>query len=167
MYQRGDRVVVEGYAGRRAILTVWEDRGRGIALSTDKGYQRLLAGDPSAPWWAFRRATCEVGPRLATTPARLSCRSRDLGPTLRTKPLRSQPPALRPAELAALDPLRVFGGQRLRLGLAKYHVHDQLGALVGVAGHLALLHYLSMGRCLGNVNGRPAQTETLPAWKAL
>jgi hypothetical protein len=64
----------------------------------------------------------------------------DLGPPIRTEPLRPQLPALRSTALAALDPLRVLGWRRFRLRLAQYHVHDQLGALVGVTGHLALLH---------------------------
>jgi hypothetical protein len=55
MYQRGDEVIVEGYGGRRAVLTVWEDRGRGVTLSSAEGYARLVAGDLDAPLVGFPR----------------------------------------------------------------------------------------------------------------
>jgi hypothetical protein len=55
MYERGQRVIVEGYNGRRAVLRVWDDRGRGVALSTEEGYKRLLAGDSDAPLVGFPR----------------------------------------------------------------------------------------------------------------
>ncbi len=55
MYQRGDRVVVEGFGGRRAVLRVWEDRGRGLCLSSEAGYQRALAGDEGAPLVGYPR----------------------------------------------------------------------------------------------------------------
>lgn len=55
MYERGEQVIVEGFGGRRAVLTVWEDRGRGLALSTADGYARLLAGDIDAPIVGFPR----------------------------------------------------------------------------------------------------------------
>lgn len=43
--ERGQRVAVEGYGGRRATLRVWMDRGRGVTLCSEEGYWRLLAGD--------------------------------------------------------------------------------------------------------------------------
>ena len=49
MYQRGDRVLVEGYGGRQAVLRVWEDRGAGLALTSESGFGRLKLGDPDAP----------------------------------------------------------------------------------------------------------------------
>lgn len=55
MYERGELVLVEGHGGRRAVLRVWEDRGRGLTLSSDEGYQRLLADDPDAPQVGFPR----------------------------------------------------------------------------------------------------------------
>lgn len=55
MYERGDRVIVIGRGGRRAVLTVWQDLGRGLSLSTDDGYRRLLAGDSEAPLVGFPR----------------------------------------------------------------------------------------------------------------
>ena len=57
MYQRGDHVLVEG-RGRRSILVVWEDRIRGICLSSESGFQRALAGDPEAPLVGYPR--CDV-----------------------------------------------------------------------------------------------------------
>lgn len=53
MYQRGDRVLVEGQGNREAILRVWEDHGEGITLSTEDGYRRLLRGDSDAPQVGF------------------------------------------------------------------------------------------------------------------
>ena len=44
MYQRGDRVLVGD-----GVLVVWEDRGRGLCLSSEAGYKRALAGDEDAP----------------------------------------------------------------------------------------------------------------------
>ncbi len=55
MYERGQRVVVEGLDGRQTILRVWEDRGRGLTLSSEGGYERALAGDPEAPLVGFPR----------------------------------------------------------------------------------------------------------------
>ena len=43
-YQRGDREGVTGYGGRTAILRVWHDHLRGVVLTTEDGYQRLLIG---------------------------------------------------------------------------------------------------------------------------
>lgn len=52
-YQRGERVMVEGHGGRKATLVVWEDRGRGLALTSERGYRQLLHGDPDAPIVGF------------------------------------------------------------------------------------------------------------------
>ena len=67
MYERGEQVVVEGYRGRRSVLTVWEDRGRGIVLTSQEGYSRLLAGDGSAPAVGFPKRDVR-GKADATTP---------------------------------------------------------------------------------------------------
>lgn len=66
MYERGEQVIVEGFGGRRAILTVWEDRGRGLALSTQDGYARLLAGE-DAPIVGFPRG--DVRGRASALPS--------------------------------------------------------------------------------------------------
>lgn len=55
MYERGERVVVKGFSERPTVLTVWEDRGRGLTLTTDDGYRRLLDGDTDAPQVGFPR----------------------------------------------------------------------------------------------------------------
>jgi hypothetical protein len=55
MFTRGDRVRVEGYGGRAAVLLVWEDFGRGVALCSEEGYQRLLEG-AEAPVVGFPRS---------------------------------------------------------------------------------------------------------------
>jgi hypothetical protein len=52
VYERGTRVIVEGKGGRRAVLTVWEDRGRGLTLTSDAGYKRLIDGE-DAPLVGF------------------------------------------------------------------------------------------------------------------
>lgn len=56
MYDRGQRVVVRGLGDREVVLRVWEDRGRGVTLSSESGYQRALAGDPDAPLVGFPRS---------------------------------------------------------------------------------------------------------------
>lgn len=66
MYERGEQVIVEGFGGRRAVLTVWEDRGRGMALSTPDGYARLLAGE-DAPIVGFPRG--DVRGRATASPS--------------------------------------------------------------------------------------------------
>src|SRR5207249_1674885 len=43
-YNRGDRVEVEGYDGKRAVLIVWEVRPRGLLLCVEEGFQHLLSG---------------------------------------------------------------------------------------------------------------------------
>lgn len=66
MYQRGDRVIVQGLGGRTAILRVWEDRGSGVVVSSDDGYRRLMAGDDTAPQVGFPAADVRV---LTAVPA--------------------------------------------------------------------------------------------------
>lgn len=83
MYERGDRVVVEGRGGRRATLTVWEDHGRGLALSSEDGYRRLLAGDSDAPLVGFPRRDVRGKADTATSTSeseQLSERSPDAAP---------------------------------------------------------------------------------------
>jgi hypothetical protein len=55
MYQRGDQVLVEGFGGRRAVLRVWEDRGAGLALTSESGFARLESGDLEAPIVGYPR----------------------------------------------------------------------------------------------------------------
>ena len=43
LYRRGDQVHVEGFGGRRAMLRVWEVRGRGLVLCTEDEYHEALA----------------------------------------------------------------------------------------------------------------------------
>lgn len=45
MFERGDRVLVEGVGGKRAVLRVWEVRLRGLLLCSESGYERLSAGE--------------------------------------------------------------------------------------------------------------------------
>lgn len=54
MYERGERVIVTG-RGSETVLVVWEDRGRGLVLTSDAGYRLALAGDPNAPLVGFPR----------------------------------------------------------------------------------------------------------------
>ena len=88
--------------------------------------------------------------------------ARDLSAPLRAELGCPQRASLGPAQLPALDPPRVSLGLRVRLSLVVDHVHGELRALVHVAGHLAFLHPVSVGGCLGNVNAVRIQTETLP-----
>ena len=44
MFTRGQRVRVEGYKGRKAILRVWEDKGHGLTLCSEAGYARAIEG---------------------------------------------------------------------------------------------------------------------------
>ena len=39
MYKKGDRVIVEGFNQRSAILTVWEIKKHGLVLCTDAAFQ--------------------------------------------------------------------------------------------------------------------------------
>lgn len=48
MYERGERVLVEGFGGRKAILLVWEDRGRGVVATSEAGFARLSRGQDAA-----------------------------------------------------------------------------------------------------------------------
>ena len=54
MYERGDRVRVEGFGGQTATLRVWEELGRGLVLCSEDGYERLTRGDEAPlvgfPW---------------------------------------------------------------------------------------------------------------------
>ena len=44
MFKKGQRVNVEGYKGRRAILRVWEDRGHGLLLCSEASYKQASNG---------------------------------------------------------------------------------------------------------------------------
>ena len=44
MFTKGQRVKVEGFKGRKAILRVWEDRGHGLLLCSEAGYSRAAEG---------------------------------------------------------------------------------------------------------------------------
>jgi hypothetical protein len=55
MYKRGDRVRVEGYGGRAAVLRVWEDFGRGVSLCSEEGYERILQGGSDVAVVGFPR----------------------------------------------------------------------------------------------------------------
>ena len=66
MYERGEKVIVEGHGGKRAVLVVWKDLGRGLTLSTEDGYRRLLAGDADAPQVGFPLR--DVRQRVSTNP---------------------------------------------------------------------------------------------------
>ncbi len=44
MYKKGDRVRVEGFGGRTAILRVWEERRRGLVLCSEDGYKEAVEG---------------------------------------------------------------------------------------------------------------------------
>ncbi len=48
MYQRGDRVLVEGVGGKRAVLRVWDVRRRGLALCSEAGFAELVQGRDAA-----------------------------------------------------------------------------------------------------------------------
>ncbi len=76
MATRGDRVLVQGYKGREAILRVWETKVGGLLLSSEDGYRRLVEGDQTAPLVGF--------------PAR------DVQRTLDAEPLAPSHPSLRP-----------------------------------------------------------------------
>ena len=54
MYQRGERVVVAS-RGRETVLVVWEDRGRGLVLTSPVGYEQALAGKVDAPLVGYPR----------------------------------------------------------------------------------------------------------------
>ena len=44
MFTKGQRVKVEGFKGRKAILRVWEDRGHGLVLCSEAGYTKATEG---------------------------------------------------------------------------------------------------------------------------
>ena len=48
MFKKGDRVVVEGYGRRRAILRVWEVKQRGYQLCTEGGFSEMQKGRVAA-----------------------------------------------------------------------------------------------------------------------
>lgn len=45
MYKRGDRVLVEGFRGDRAVLRVWDAYRHGLALCSEENYQHAMNGD--------------------------------------------------------------------------------------------------------------------------
>lgn len=45
MFKRGDLVQVQGWGGKRGILRVWEVRLKGLLLTTEEGFKKLLAGE--------------------------------------------------------------------------------------------------------------------------
>jgi len=79
MYQRGDRVLVEGFGGRQAVLRVWEDRGSGLALTSESGFERLASGDDEAPIVGYPcgdvRGLAEPSPAFPTAPRPLASQS--------------------------------------------------------------------------------------------
>ena len=44
MYSRGERVIVEGFQGKRAVLYVWEQKERGLMLCTAEGFGHRMKG---------------------------------------------------------------------------------------------------------------------------
>ena len=46
--------MVEG-SGRESVLVVWEDRGRGLCLTSEDGYGRALAADEDAAFVGYPR----------------------------------------------------------------------------------------------------------------
>ena len=47
MYKRGDKVNVQGFGGRQAVLYVWEERSTGLMLCTEEGFNSRTHGDPA------------------------------------------------------------------------------------------------------------------------
>ncbi len=45
MYKLGDRVLVEGYGGKTAVLRVWEVRRRGLLLCSEPSFARAAEGE--------------------------------------------------------------------------------------------------------------------------
>lgn len=43
--QHGDRVLVEGYRGRRGVLRVWKVMERGMQLCSEERFARLQPGE--------------------------------------------------------------------------------------------------------------------------
>ena len=43
MYKKGDRVIVEGFGGKRAVLRVWEHTAKGVWMCSEEGYQDLIS----------------------------------------------------------------------------------------------------------------------------
>lgn len=48
-YRRGDWVEVRGVQGETGVLRVWESHPHGLTLTSERGFERLLAGDEDAP----------------------------------------------------------------------------------------------------------------------
>ena len=44
MYKRGDRVLVEGFGGDKAVLRVWSVYQYGLALCSEENYQQAVLG---------------------------------------------------------------------------------------------------------------------------
>ena len=47
-YRRGDRLLVQGFAGDRAVLRVWDVSRGGVLLCTENGYRMLRLGREAA-----------------------------------------------------------------------------------------------------------------------
>jgi len=43
-YERGDRVRVVGFRGKRAVLRVWEDKGHGLLLCSEATFRQAKNG---------------------------------------------------------------------------------------------------------------------------
>ena len=54
MFKRGDKVNVEGFQGRKAVLYVWDHREAGVFLCTEEGFQSKMRGG-EAPVIGFPR----------------------------------------------------------------------------------------------------------------
>ncbi|MDP2953447.1 MAG: hypothetical protein Q8O76_09050 [Chloroflexota bacterium] len=48
MFRQGDRVVVQGFGSKEAVLRVWETRERGLLLCPEESYQQMLRGEEGA-----------------------------------------------------------------------------------------------------------------------
>ena len=53
MYTRGDRVLVEGFGGDRAVLRVWGTYKHGLALCSEVSYLWALRAGEEAEWLGF------------------------------------------------------------------------------------------------------------------
>ena len=53
MFQKGDRVLVEVFGGRRAVLRVWKALRKGYQLCTEEGYRALEEGAAEIPLVGF------------------------------------------------------------------------------------------------------------------
>ena len=66
MYQRGDRVRVEGLGGKQATLRVWEARPRGLILCSETEYEEALRTGRTVSALGF--PMCDIRSRDETTP---------------------------------------------------------------------------------------------------